>query len=60
MDARATDNSSIFERPASQTSSVTRIIIGFAGSDRRGMVGGILLVLYILVALWGQAYLFTI
>ncbi|HEY7560369.1 MAG TPA: ABC transporter permease [Candidatus Binatia bacterium] len=53
MDARATDNSSIFERPASQTSSVTRIIIGFAGSDRRGMVGGIILVLYILVALVG-------
>jgi len=53
MEARATDDSSIFERPASQASSVTRSIIAFAGSDRRGMVGGILLVLYILVALVG-------
>lgn len=53
MEARATDDSSIFERPASRSSSVTRIIIAFAGSDRRGMVGGILLVLYILVALVG-------
>jgi ABC-type dipeptide/oligopeptide/nickel transport system permease subunit len=63
MEARATDDSSIFERPASDSSifvrpasrpsSVTRSIIVFAGSDRRGMVGGILLVLYILVALLG-------
>jgi len=53
MEARATDDSSIFERPASRPSSVTRTIIAFAGSDRRGMVGGILLVLYILVALVG-------
>jgi peptide/nickel transport system permease protein len=53
MEARATDDTLIFERPASQASRVTRIIIAFAGSDRRGMVGGILLVLYILVALLG-------
>lgn len=53
MEARATDDFSIFERPASQASRVTRIIIAFARSDRRGMVGGILLVLYILVALVG-------
>jgi len=53
MEARATDDSSIFERPASRSLSGTRIIIAFAGSDRRGMVGGILLVLYILVALVG-------
>jgi peptide/nickel transport system permease protein len=53
MEARATDDSSIFERPPSPASSVTRNIIASAGSDRRGMVGAILLVLYILVAVVG-------
>lgn len=53
MEARATDDSLIFARPASRLSSVTRAIIAFAGSDRRAMVGGMLLVLYILVALMG-------
>src|SRR6266545_109786 len=53
MEARATDDSSIFERPASQASSVTRTIIALVGSDRRAMIGGMLLVLYILVALMG-------
>jgi peptide/nickel transport system permease protein len=58
MEARATDDSSIFERPASPASSVTRSIIAFAGSDRRGMVGGVLLVVYILVALVGPGISF--
>jgi peptide/nickel transport system permease protein len=58
MEARATDDSSIFERAASPSSSVTRSIIAFAGSDRRGMVGGILLILYILVALVGPGISF--
>ena len=53
MEVRATDDSSIFERPASRSLSVARAIIAFAGSDRRVMVGGILLLLYILVALVG-------
>jgi peptide/nickel transport system permease protein len=53
MEARSTDDSLIFERPASRPLSVTRAIISFAGSDRRAMVGGMLLVLYILVALMG-------
>jgi peptide/nickel transport system permease protein len=53
MEARATDDSSIFERPASRSLSGTRSIIAFADSDRRAMVGGILLILYILVALVG-------
>jgi peptide/nickel transport system permease protein len=53
MKARATDDSLIFARPASRLSSVTRAIIAFAGSDRRAMMGGMLLVLYILVALMG-------
>jgi peptide/nickel transport system permease protein len=53
MEARATDDSLIFERPTSRLSSVLRAIIAFAGSDRRAMVGGILLLLYIVVALMG-------
>ncbi|HEY3024688.1 MAG TPA: ABC transporter permease [Pyrinomonadaceae bacterium] len=53
MEARSSDDSLIFARPASRSSSVTRAIIAFAGSDRRAMLGGILLVLYILVALMG-------
>ena len=53
MEVRATDDSSIFERPASRSLSVARAIIAFAGSDRRVMVGGILLLLYILVSLVG-------
>ena len=53
MEARATDDSLIFARPASRLSSVTRAIIAFTGSDRRAMMGGMLLVLYILVALIG-------
>ena len=53
MEARATDDSAIFERPASRSLSATRIVIAFVGSDRRAMVGGILLILYILVALVG-------
>jgi peptide/nickel transport system permease protein len=58
MEARATDDSSIFERPASPASTVTRSIVAFAESDRRAMVGGVLLVLYILVALVGPGISF--
>jgi peptide/nickel transport system permease protein len=53
MEARATDDSSIFERPASRSLSGTHFIIAFAASDRRAMVGGILLILYVIVALAG-------
>lgn len=53
IEARATDETAIFERPASQPSSVTRSIIAFAGSDRRGLVGGIILILYIVISLMG-------
>jgi peptide/nickel transport system permease protein len=53
MEARATDETAIFERPASQPLSVTRSIIAFAGRDRRGLVGGIILILYIVIALMG-------
>ena len=55
MEARASGDSAIFERPASRSLSATRLIIAFADSDRRAMVGGILLILYILVALVGPS-----
>jgi peptide/nickel transport system permease protein len=53
MEARSSDHSLIFARPASRSSSVLRAIVAFAGSDRRAMMGGMLLGLYILVALMG-------
>ena len=55
MEARAADDSSIFGRPASRSLSVMRTIVAFARSDRRAMVGGILLILYMLVALVGPS-----
>lgn len=53
MEAQDTDDSLIFARPTSRLSSVTRALIASAGSDRRFIIGGIILVLYILVALVG-------
>ena len=53
MEARSSDHSLIFARPASRSSSVLRAIVAFAGSDRRAMIGGMLLGFYILVALMG-------
>jgi peptide/nickel transport system permease protein len=53
MEARPSDHSLIFARPASRSSSVLRAIVAFAGSDRRAMMGGMLLGFYILVALMG-------
>jgi peptide/nickel transport system permease protein len=55
MKDRAIDNFSILGRPASRSLSATRTIIAFARSDRRAMVGAILLILYILVALVGPS-----
>ncbi|MPZ78527.1 MAG: ABC transporter permease subunit [Deltaproteobacteria bacterium] len=55
MKARVIDDSSIFGRLAWRSLSVTRTIIAFARRDRRAMVGGILLILYILVALVGPS-----
>ncbi|HEY7167277.1 MAG TPA: ABC transporter permease [Candidatus Binatia bacterium] len=55
MQAQVTDQSIIFARPASRLSSITRRIVTFAGSDRRIIIGGTLLALYILVALMGPA-----
>ena len=55
MEARVTDDLSMFERPTSRSSRLTHAILAFAGSDRRAMVGGILLILYILVSLVGPS-----
>ncbi len=53
MKAQATDDSPIFERPAPRSLRGTRTIIAFMGSDRRAMVGVMVLILYIIVALVG-------
>jgi peptide/nickel transport system permease protein len=53
MEARADDAAAIFERSAARPLSALRSIIAFVGADRRGMVGGILLILYILISLVG-------
>ena len=53
MKAQTADESASFERPAARSSTVLRSVIGFVGSDRRFMVGGLLLILYFLIALTG-------
>jgi len=53
MEAQASDQSLIFARPGSRFSSVARGLMAFAGGDRRIIIGGTLLLLYILVALIG-------
>jgi peptide/nickel transport system permease protein len=55
MEARATDDSSVIERRAPQSTGVIRTLIAFVHSDRRAMVGGILLILYVVVALAGPS-----
>ena len=54
MDAQATNDAAILSRLTSGSGSVTRVVIAFARSDRRAMVGGLLLILYVAVALAGQ------
>lgn len=56
MKAQASDAAPIFERPAAQSLGVARAIIAFARSDRRAMLGGVLLVLYVLIALFGPSH----
>ena len=55
MKAQTADESASFERPAAPSSTVLRSVIGFVGSDRRLIVGGLLLILYILIALTGPS-----
>ena len=57
MKAQTADDSASFERPAARSSTVMRSVIAFVGSDRRFIVGGLLLILYILIALIGPSYL---
>ena len=53
MEARAGYHASIFQPLTERPSSVTRKIIAFVGSDQRLMVGGILLILYVVIGLVG-------
>src|SRR5258707_6645551 len=55
MKAQTADESASFERPAARSSTVLRSVIAFIGSDRRFIVGGLLLILYILIALTGPS-----
>jgi peptide/nickel transport system permease protein len=56
MEAQATEAPPFLEHPASASSSVARTIIAFARSDYRALAGGLLLILYILVALIGPSH----
>ena len=53
MEVQATNHPPVFERPAAPTLGVARTVIEFARSDRRAMVGGLLMILYIVIALIG-------
>lgn len=55
MEARAGYDASIFQPLTERPSSVTRKIIAFVGSDQRLMMGGILLILYIVIGLVGPS-----
>ena len=55
MKAQTADESASFESPAARSSTVMRSVVAFVGSDRRFIVGGLLLILYILIALIGPA-----
>ena len=55
MEARAGYDASVFQPLTERPSSVTRKIIAFVGSDQRLMVGGILLILYIVIGLVGPS-----
>lgn len=55
MEARAGYDASIFQPLTERPSSVTRKIIAFVGSDQRLMVGGSLLILYIVIGLVGPS-----
>ena len=47
MKAQTAADSASFERPVARSSTMTRSVIAFVGSDRRFIVGGMLLILYI-------------
>jgi peptide/nickel transport system permease protein len=53
MKAQTAADSASFERPVARSSTMRRRFIAFIGSDRRFVVGGMLLVLYIVISLIG-------
>jgi peptide/nickel transport system permease protein len=53
MKAQTANDSARFERPVAPSLAVLRNVTAFLGSDRRFIVGGLLLILYIVVALIG-------
>ena len=53
MKAQTAADSASFERPAARSSTALRSVIALVGSDRRFIVGGLLLILYILISLIG-------
>jgi peptide/nickel transport system permease protein len=53
MKAQTAADSASFERPVARSSTMRRSFIAFIGSDRRFVVGGMLLVLYIVISLIG-------
>ena len=55
IEARSAEDSSILERRDARPSSFTRSVVAFARSDRRALVGGILLILYIVIASIGPS-----
>ena len=55
MEAQTADELASLERPAARSSTALRSVIALVGSDRRFMVGGLLLVFYILIALIGPS-----
>src|SRR4030095_12597885 len=55
MKAKPADESATFGRPAARSSTALRSAIAFVGSDRRFIVGGLMLIFYILIALTGPS-----
>ena len=55
MEARSAEDSPILERRGARPLSFTRSVVAFARSDRRALVGGILLILYIVIASIGPS-----
>ena len=55
MEARSAEDAPILRRRAARSLSFTRTVVAFALSDRRALVGGVLLILYIVIASIGPS-----
>ena len=53
MKAQTADNAASFERPGTRSSIMLRSVVALVGSDRRFIVGGLLLIFYVVIALTG-------